>query len=117
MSARTSDDDKVILIDQRKNIESRLLQLVNEVFHGTQVNYESEILDLLDAFYDTFCENKADAFINAFDNLLRHEVSINQDLITWQAVLSEMRRLVQPYLTTEQMIVQSENLWQQVSQR
>jgi PAS domain S-box-containing protein len=111
-SAGTLEVDKETLFNQRQNIENGLIRALGDIPHSALFNYESRVLDLLDAFYDTFYEDKTEAFLFAFDKLLRLEVLNNQELTTWQAVLSEMRRLVQPYLTSEQMILQAENLWQ-----
>jgi len=77
---------------------------------------EAEVGRLVAAFVDALV-TEADStisFLPELDGILRRAGDAGRDIQVWHHVLSEMRRLVLPYLSREDgMLQRAEDLWQQ----
>ncbi len=77
---------------------------------GLAPNWPSQ---LLDAFVAELESEQHGLFFTTLEEILRHVLTADRNIILWQAVLSTMRRVMRPHLADVGVLNRAEDLWQQ----
>jgi hypothetical protein len=99
-----------ILERNRDQIHTAMIEAAGTAFESLDPAWPQK---LLLAFADDVTGKSLNAFKLALDGALRQTVMMNDDVKTWQSVLSAHRRQVLPYLSDKAHLYRAEDLWQQ----
>ncbi len=107
-TVKTEESFEIMLACQRETLIREIAQLI-----GISEDSLEWIRDLLDGFVGGIQEQSPGIFLQTLNKVLAQMIATNGDMDRWHAVLSTLRRKVQPYMTDSTMVARAENLWQQ----